>query len=182
MLFNNAVVKRHQYPPHDANSFISVTITSILRTTSVSNSLANKSDITYNFIQRGMWTLIECNLGIISACLPVLRQPLARFFPRMFGSTKGASGYVDADDSRNPRRGYNLSKVSASGTPQQRFWKDTKSKPHHVVSVQDVEASRDDRLSDEQRITNAPGPGSVPESDSEVDFSGRPANTKSRKW
>ena len=50
---------------------LSVTIASILRTTAVSNSLENQQDITYSFITRGVWTLIEANLGIICACLTV---------------------------------------------------------------------------------------------------------------
>ncbi|KAJ4302366.1 hypothetical protein N0V88_002510 [Collariella sp. IMI 366227] len=54
---------------------IFVTITSILRITSVQNSLHNRQDQTWNFIERGIWTLVEANLGIISACLPVLKHP-----------------------------------------------------------------------------------------------------------
>jgi hypothetical protein len=69
----------------------SVTITSILRVTSVQNSLHNRADQTYNFIERGIWTLIEANLGIVSACLPVLKQPLGILFPRLFGTAKGSS-------------------------------------------------------------------------------------------
>ncbi|KAK5995385.1 hypothetical protein PT974_03789 [Cladobotryum mycophilum] len=72
-----------------------VTVTSILRTTSVQNSTKTKSDITWNFIDRGMWTLIEANIGIISACLLVLKQPLAHILPSIFASTpKGSSYYA----------------------------------------------------------------------------------------
>lgn len=76
-------------------SFHSVTITSILRAVSVQNSLANKSDTTWNFIDRGIWTLIEANSGIIGACLPALRQPLARTFPHLFGSIARNSNYEE---------------------------------------------------------------------------------------
>lgn len=58
---------------------LSVTVASILRTTAVSNSLENQQDITYSFITRGVWTLIEANLGIICACLTVLGRPFTRF-------------------------------------------------------------------------------------------------------
>ncbi|EHA46679.1 hypothetical protein MCOR27_002597 [Pyricularia oryzae] len=71
-----------------------VTVTSILRTTSVQNSLKNKEDNTFNFIDRGMWTLLEINLGIISACLLVMKQPLARFWPSFFRS-RGRSAPVE---------------------------------------------------------------------------------------
>ncbi|KAM3443043.1 hypothetical protein MY4824_000748 [Beauveria thailandica] len=53
-----------------------VTITSILRTTSVQHPLKNRMDITFGFITRGIWTLIEANLGTIIPCLVVLRQEL----------------------------------------------------------------------------------------------------------
>ncbi|KAL9484084.1 hypothetical protein ACSS6W_002873 [Trichoderma asperelloides] len=72
-----------------------VTVTSILRAVSVQNSLANKSDNTWSFIDRGIWTLIEANSGIIGACLPALRQPLARTFPHIFGSSVKNSNYED---------------------------------------------------------------------------------------
>jgi hypothetical protein len=52
-----------------------VVFAGIMRTTAVSNSFANKSDITWDFIPRGIWTLIEANLGIICACLPILKGP-----------------------------------------------------------------------------------------------------------
>lgn len=75
------------------NNCNSVTVTSILRVTAVANSVRNQKDQTWNFIQRGVWTLIEANLGIICACLIVLRQPMARFFSKIFGTTKaGTSG------------------------------------------------------------------------------------------
>ncbi|KAG9255635.1 uncharacterized protein F5Z01DRAFT_699392 [Emericellopsis atlantica] len=69
-----------------------VTITSILRTTSVQNSLKNKEDITFNFIQRGMWTLLEMNFGIISTCLPTLKKPLSSIMLKVFGSRFGTYG------------------------------------------------------------------------------------------
>ncbi|TQV96671.1 hypothetical protein V2A60_002944 [Cordyceps javanica] len=64
-----------------------VTTTSILRTTSVQNSLKNRMDITFNFITRGIWTLVEANLGIIIPCLVIIKQPLGILLPRMFGTS-----------------------------------------------------------------------------------------------
>lgn len=44
---------------------------------------------TGDFIPRGVWTLVECNMGIICACLPMMRRPLSFVFPRLFkGSTR----------------------------------------------------------------------------------------------
>ncbi|KAI9753570.1 MAG: hypothetical protein M4579_005087 [Chaenotheca gracillima] len=64
-----------------------VCVTSIIRTTAVANSIETKADITYNFMSRSSWTLVEANTGIICACLPVLRQPLRLLFPRVFGGS-----------------------------------------------------------------------------------------------
>ncbi|KAK6412043.1 hypothetical protein LTR95_018022 [Oleoguttula sp. CCFEE 5521] len=62
-----------------------VTVASILRATAVHNSLRNQSDSTWNFISRGIWTLIEANLGIICASLPILKRPIGSLLSRLFG-------------------------------------------------------------------------------------------------
>ncbi|KAF4467253.1 integral membrane [Fusarium albosuccineum] len=140
-----------------------VTITSILRTTSVQNSLKNKEDITYNFIERGMWTLIEANLGIISACLPVLHRPMGKLFPRIFGSTKKSSGYFTGGDHS---KGYNLSNMYAHAS-HPGFWRGT-TRSHQVVSVSGPEAVP--RKSDERHIITESMKGS--DVDSELDSRG----------
>ncbi|UNI19403.1 hypothetical protein JDV02_005587 [Purpureocillium takamizusanense] len=88
-----------------------VTVTSILRTTSVQNSIKNQQDLTYNFIDRGIWTLTEANLGIVTACLLVLKQPLTRLLPRVFPSTKKGSSYIP-DNTQGRTVGYYLSDLS----------------------------------------------------------------------
>lgn len=62
------------------DKIISLTITSILRATAVDDSVRNQRDETWSVIERGLWTLIEANLGIISACLNVLKQVVCRYF------------------------------------------------------------------------------------------------------
>lgn len=82
----------------------SVTITSILRVTAVANSGRNQADQTWNFIPRGVWTLVEANLGIICTCLPVLKQLVKRLFPSMFSTTKATpSGGRYGYGSNNPK-------------------------------------------------------------------------------
>lgn len=49
-------------------------MTSILHVTAVANSVQNQQDQTWNFIQRGVWTLIEANLGTICTFLTAVRQ------------------------------------------------------------------------------------------------------------
>ncbi|KAK6431846.1 hypothetical protein LTR95_011988 [Oleoguttula sp. CCFEE 5521] len=62
-----------------------VTVASILRATAVHNSLRNQSDNTWNFISRGIWTLIEANVGIICASLPILKKPIGSLLSRFLG-------------------------------------------------------------------------------------------------
>lgn len=87
--------------------FHSVTITSILRVTAVANSAHNQADQTWNFITRGVWTLIEANLGIICTCLPVLKQLIKRVFPSIFSTTKAtpnSNPYAYGTKTSNSRR------------------------------------------------------------------------------
>ncbi|WPH02240.1 Hypothetical protein R9X50_00509600 [Acrodontium crateriforme] len=66
----------------------SVMICSILRATAVGRSAGalRDHDLTWNFIPRGIFTLIEANVGIVCPCLPVLRQPVHRLVNRFVKS------------------------------------------------------------------------------------------------
>lgn len=126
----------------------SVTVTSILRTTSVSDSVKNQSDITSNFIERGMWTLIEINIGIMTACLPVLKEPLVRIFPGALGGSRTASRHAASRE--NYARTYSLPQLSSRG----QFSGDgrnTASKKGRTV-VTDASYLEETRWSDEQHI------------------------------
>ncbi|KAK4215225.1 hypothetical protein QBC37DRAFT_439622 [Rhypophila decipiens] len=61
------------------------TITSILRMQTLNFSIKSP-DMAYD-IDSSIWTMIEMNLAIICACLPVCRLPLAYAFPGYFSST-----------------------------------------------------------------------------------------------
>lgn len=41
-------------------------------------------DQTYGTYKSTIWTTIECNTGIICACLPMMKAPLTWLFPRLF--------------------------------------------------------------------------------------------------
>lgn len=132
-------------------------ISSILRTTAVSNSVHNEKDITYNFIRRGIWTLIEANLGIICACLPVLKKPLARLFPRIFDSTQKPSGY--GGQAPEYSKQYQLRNVS-----QRTEGLGTRSKNQQTTSITRPMSRTRKESGEERIITNSPG-----QSDSELD-------------
>ncbi|KAI9875488.1 MAG: hypothetical protein M1830_008417, partial [Pleopsidium flavum] len=42
------------------------------------------------------WTDIEVNVGIICACMPALKQPLTKLFPRVFHPTQHTANYTAA--------------------------------------------------------------------------------------
>lgn len=65
--------------------FCSVCIVSILRLQSLV-AISNSSDQTYDNPPAATWSSVETNVGIICACLPLLRPLLAKYFPRAFPS------------------------------------------------------------------------------------------------
>ncbi|KAM3526134.1 hypothetical protein NHJ13051_003628 [Beauveria bassiana] len=87
-----------------------VTVTSILRTTSVQHPLKNRMDITFDFITRGIWTLIEANLGTIIPCLVVLRQELVVVSPQSLRKSRAAQ------PGRDDEKGFALSDLRAGQT------------------------------------------------------------------
>ncbi|KAJ5620903.1 hypothetical protein N7510_004887 [Penicillium lagena] len=62
-----------------------VCVTSIVRLTAL-KKIADSSDPTYDNVGAASWSAIECNTGIICACLPTLKPLLARLFPHMTAS------------------------------------------------------------------------------------------------
>ncbi|KAJ6097560.1 hypothetical protein N7499_001934 [Penicillium canescens] len=59
-----------------------VCITSIVRLTSL-KKIADSTDPTYDNVAAAAWSAVECNTGIICACLPTLKPLLTRIFPGM---------------------------------------------------------------------------------------------------
>lgn len=125
----------------------SVCVTSILRTVAVSQTstgldqsckhLENLKlgDRTLtgtkigDFIPRSVWTLVECNMGIICACLPMMRRPLSFAFPWLFkGSTRKESerlSYVPLElrytkRHQRPRKGQSQEEILQSGVQRGR--------------------------------------------------------------
>lgn len=63
-----------------------MTVVSILRLQSLI-SFANSVNPTWDNWDVANWSTIEINVGIMCACMPVLRLILVRLFPRLLGST-----------------------------------------------------------------------------------------------
>ncbi|PYH89193.1 hypothetical protein BO71DRAFT_390114 [Aspergillus ellipticus CBS 707.79] len=49
-------------------------------------------DLTWYKVTLAKWAMVEINVGIICACLPVLRPLLLQVFPQLLGSSKASSG------------------------------------------------------------------------------------------
>ncbi|GIJ88086.1 hypothetical protein Asppvi_007002 [Aspergillus pseudoviridinutans] len=78
-----------------------VCITSIIRTTTLAESANDtRKDPTSGPIPATIWSVIEANVGIICACLPVYHQPLKWCLPRLFGSQHSADPSVNRSRGR----------------------------------------------------------------------------------
>ncbi|KAF7183343.1 hypothetical protein CNMCM7691_003256 [Aspergillus felis] len=78
-----------------------VCITSIVRTTTLAESANDtRKDPTSGPIPATIWSVIEANVGIICACLPVYHQPLKWCLPRLFGSQHSADPSVNRSRGR----------------------------------------------------------------------------------
>ncbi|KAK0390172.1 hypothetical protein NLU13_3744 [Sarocladium strictum] len=93
-----------------------VTFTSIMRSTTLKFS-TQTPDITYD-IASTLWTMIEQNVAIICACLPMCRMPLSWLFPAVFGGTaksspskysygSGEHRQIDSQNQGSPWQPYN---------------------------------------------------------------------------
>ncbi|KAF7171023.1 hypothetical protein CNMCM5623_003509 [Aspergillus felis] len=89
-----------------------VCITSIVRTTTLAESANDtRKDPTSGPIPATIWSVIEANVGIICACLPVYHQPLKWCLPRLFGSQHSADPSVNRSRGRGhktPGRSHSL--------------------------------------------------------------------------
>jgi hypothetical protein len=48
---------------------------------------ANTTDMTWDYLEASLWSVIECQVGIICTCMPSIRLGLTRLFPKIMGST-----------------------------------------------------------------------------------------------
>ncbi|KAF2998310.1 hypothetical protein E8E13_007608 [Curvularia kusanoi] len=63
-----------------------VTVVSMLRLRSLVH-FANTTDMTWDYLEASLWSVMECDVGIICTCMPSIRLGLSRMFPRIMGST-----------------------------------------------------------------------------------------------
>jgi hypothetical protein len=46
-----------------------------------------------DYVSIGYWSTIECDVGVICACLPAIRSLLRRVAPKLFGDTENVKSY-----------------------------------------------------------------------------------------
>ncbi|CAG8921591.1 unnamed protein product [Penicillium salamii] len=76
-----------------------VTLVSILRLNSLIH-FASTTNLTWDYVSIGYWSTIECDVGVICACLPAIRSLLRRVAPGLFGDTTHANSYAVNSHSR----------------------------------------------------------------------------------
>ena len=144
---------------------LSVCATTIIRTTTLAESAKSK-DPTWGVIPATVWSVVEANTGTICACLPMLRQPLSRLFPRLFSTSKSSGfGRADRDDARHsyPLRSKTRgSKRGPHGTA------DTVSHYHQwaladgtIMSAKDKDSYSSRESEDRERLTDGQGPPAI---------------------
>ena len=130
-------------------------MTSILRFTTLNIATAH-TDIMWQSIASSMWTVIESNLGIIVACMPALRRPIAAFFPKLLGkmgrttahpskrapdlnghSTQRSAGFPIDRPSKN------FSYREPPVVPVQRSWLDSSKSEDRAIVDHDMEEAGD---------------------------------------
>jgi hypothetical protein len=64
-----------------------------------------------------MWSAIECNTGIICACLPTLRPPVNSIWPRLLSTLSGSHSQRHTGNDKAPtyRNGTQTSAIEAPG-------------------------------------------------------------------
>lgn len=78
-----------------------VVITSCLRVTTI-DIIANTTDITYD-ISSTMWTIIEPNVAVICACLPMVRPLIVRIFPKFMSKKSSGTNNFYTGQARGSR-------------------------------------------------------------------------------
>ncbi|KAL4793361.1 hypothetical protein BDV19DRAFT_380158 [Aspergillus venezuelensis] len=92
-----------------------VCVTSICRLLSL-KKISDSSDPTYDNVGAATWSAIECNVGIICACLPTLRPLVSRIIPQLLSSLTASRHHHNAHNHFNLKsRSKNLSRSLGRG-------------------------------------------------------------------
>lgn len=104
-LIDNPRYCTHPCANQHASTTHSVTVVSIIRLQSLVN-FANSANLTYDNWDVNLWSTLEVNTGIICACMPTIRQILAWYFPKVFGSGTRPGRYYPGRGDREVNSSY----------------------------------------------------------------------------
>ncbi|KAJ5109346.1 hypothetical protein N7456_006021 [Penicillium angulare] len=79
-----------------------VCVTSIVRLVSL-KKISDSTDPTYDNVGAASWSAIECNVGIICACLPTLKPLISKIVPGLLSTLNGSHRYGTAQMSTTQR-------------------------------------------------------------------------------
>ncbi|KAJ5343674.1 uncharacterized protein N7506_003498 [Penicillium brevicompactum] len=88
----NLSIKKKSYVICMFSLGVFVTLVSILRLNSLIH-FASTTNLTWDYVSIGYWSTIECDVGVICACLPAIRSLLRRVAPGLFGDTEHPQSY-----------------------------------------------------------------------------------------
>lgn len=91
---------------------------------------------TGDYVGIGYWSTIECDVGVICACLPAIRSLLRRVSPKLFGDTEHTKSYGMNSHSRG-----NGSRFENSIHVQNSFHVQSKSDSRNFYPLDDMENS-----------------------------------------
>ena len=81
----------------------------------VGPAITKLDTIYYQAQSNSSWTFLEVNVSIVCASLPTLRQPVTKFFPRIFGHTFSSTGGTKGTrDTSGKRLSHALSPASVN--------------------------------------------------------------------
>lgn len=74
-----------------------------------------------DYVEIGYWSTIECDVGVICACLPAIRSLLRRVFPTAFGDTTNANSKASMSRSGGTSRLEGKISTKAKGGDESHF-------------------------------------------------------------
>jgi hypothetical protein len=116
--------------------------------------------MTWDYLEASLWSILECQVGIICACMPSIRLGLTRLFPKLLGSSnnsvskdaygKGGTGATGGRSrSQGPHSVFNPNEISVQTTFKVSHGrKGPKSDDDERSFVQLVEIDADSKRSD----------------------------------
>jgi hypothetical protein len=115
---------------------IFATITSCLRVTTL-DIFAKSPDNTYN-VANVMWTIVEPNVAIVCACLPVLRPFVVKLFPGLRSKSYGSQGPTTGGYGTGTKSRVTLGSQSRADGGTRRDWVElsgVKSQGEHLTTI-----------------------------------------------